>query len=159
MYIKIVGDTAKYQGIIEHLGNHLIRVSGLIQHTSGFQLYLDNDTLIGDYSEYIYPYNNPNLGEGVYEYTDNNMSYDEVEQPIKAEQERQNIESIIDMKVGEDIHTLTQQVIELSNVASTLYESLLELKDKFDAYVIENSPQDVVKETTNVTEEIEEKEE
>ena len=78
MYIKIVGDTTKYQGKLERVGLHLIKVSGLIQHTSGFRLYLDNDVLVGDYSTFVYPYLNPNLGEGIYMYSDNNLSYQNI---------------------------------------------------------------------------------
>lgn len=129
MYIKIVGDTAKYQGNIERVNAHLIKVSGLIKHTSGFRIYLDNDTLIGDYSTFIYPYGNPNLGEGVYEYSDNNMSYEEESQkPSKEEQERQKIENVINKTVGDDIATLTQQMIELSNIIAPMYEVILDIQ-------------------------------
>ena len=129
MYIKIVGDTTKYQGVLENVGSHLIKVSGLIQHTSGFQLFLDDDTLIGDYSDYIYPYNDPNLGEGVYEYSDNNLSYEEFEAPTKEEQEQQKIESIITKSVGQDIASLKARVDELTDVVASLYEVILELQD------------------------------
>ena len=99
MYIQIVGDTTKYQGKLERIGLHLIKVSGLIQHTSGFRLYLDNGVLVGDYSNFVYPYLDPNLGEGVYEYSDNNMSYDdEIIKPDKKEEERQNIISVVTQK-------------------------------------------------------------
>lgn len=129
MYIKIVGDTTKYQGVLENVGSHLIKVSGLIQHTSGFQLFLDDDTLIGDYSDYIYPYNDPNLGEGVYEYSDNNLSYEEFEAPTKAEQEQQKIESIITKSVGQDIASLKARVDELTDAVASLYEAVLELQN------------------------------
>ena len=129
MYIKIIGDTAKYQGSLENIGSNLIKVSGLIQHTSGFQLFLDDDTLIGDYSDYIYPYNDPYLGEGVYEYSNNNMSYDEVEKPLKEEQEQQKIESIINKSVGQDIASLKARVDELTDVVASLYEAILELQN------------------------------
>lgn len=129
MYIKIVGDTAKYQGTLERVGLHLIKVSGLIQHTSGFRLYLDNDILVGDYSTFVYPYLNPNLGEGVYEYSDNNMDYEEEEKPSDEEKERQKIEKIITEKVGGDIELLTQQMIEMSNILAPMYEVILEIQD------------------------------
>lgn len=130
MYIKIVGDTAKYHGNIERVNAHLIKVSGLIKHTSGFRIYLDNDTLIGDYSTFIYPYENPNLGEGVYEYSDNNMNYEEESQkPSKEEQERQKIENIINKTVGDEITILTQQMMELSNIITPMYEVILDIQD------------------------------
>lgn len=130
MYIKIVGDTAKYQGSIERVNAHLIKVSGLIKHTSGFRIYLDNDTLIGDYSTFVYPYEDPNLGEGIYEYSDNNMNYEEESQkPSKEEQERQKIENIISKTVGDEIAILTQQMIELSNIITPMYEVILDIQD------------------------------
>ena len=129
MYIKIVGDTTKYQGTLENMGNHLIKVSGLIQHTSGFQLFLDNDVLVGDYSNYIYPYDDPNLGEGVYEYSDNNMSYAEIEAPVKEEQEIQKIESVIAKTVGEDVTRLKERIAELTDIVTSLYETILELQE------------------------------
>ena len=129
MYIKIVGDTTKYQGKLERIGLHLIKVSGLIQHTSGFRLYLDNDVLVGDYSTFVYPYLDPNLGEGVFEYSDNNMQYDDKDIPSKEEQERQKIENIIAEKVSGDICLLSQQMIELSNILAPMYEVILEIQD------------------------------
>lgn len=129
MYIKIVGDTTKYQGKLERMGLHLIKVSGLIQHTSGFRLYTDNDILVGDYSQFVYPYLDPTLGEGVYEYSDNDMSYDDEEQPSKDEQERQKIEDIIEKKVGGDIASLSQQLIEVSNILAPMYEVILEIQE------------------------------
>lgn len=129
MYIQIVGDTTKYQGNLERIGLHLIKVSGLVQHTSGFRLYLDNGVLVGDYSEFVYPYIDPNLGEGVYEYSDNNLSYEEFEAPIKEEQEKQKIESIITQSVGQDIDSLKAKVDELTDVVASLYETILELQN------------------------------
>lgn len=129
MYIRIVGDTTKYQGKLERMGLHLIKVSGLIQHTSGFRLYTDNDILVGDYSQFVYPYLDPTLGEGVYEYSDNDMSYDDEEQPSKDEQERQKIEDIIEKKVGGDIASLSQQLIEVSNILAPMYEVILEIQE------------------------------
>lgn len=130
MYIKIVGDATKYQGNLERIGLHLIKVSGLIQHTSGFRLYLDNDILVGDYSKFIYPYNDPNLGEGIYEYSDNNMDYEEEEKkPSKEEQERQKIEKIINQTVGEDITNLSEQITEFSNILAPMYEVILDIQN------------------------------
>ena len=129
MYIKIVGDTTKYQGKLERVGLHLIKVSGLIQHTSGFRLYTDNDIIVGDYSKFVYPYLDPHLGEGIYEYSDNDMSYEDEEQPSQDEQERQKIEDIIEKKVGGDIASLSQQLIEVSNILAPMYEVILEIQE------------------------------
>lgn len=125
MYIKIVGDTTKYQGKLERIGTHVIRVSGLIQSNKGFRLYLDNDTLISDYSKFIYTYENPNLGEGIYEYSDNNASYvDDQNTPTKEEEERIRVERIIDNHIGNDLRDLMGEVNELYNLILPLYDTL-----------------------------------
>jgi hypothetical protein len=142
MYIKMVGDTTKYQGKLERMDLHLIKVSGLIQHTSGFRLYLDNDVLVGDYSNFIYPYLDPTLGEGVYEYSDNNMSYDDKDQPSKEEEERQKIEYIIDKKVGKDIESLSQQLIEVSNILAPMYEVIMEIQEALTPTDKEDEPKE-----------------
>lgn len=130
MYIKMVGDTAKYHGSIERLGLHLIKVSGLIQHTSGFRLYLDNDVMVGDYSRFIYPYEDPHLGEGVYEYTDNNMKYVEVDNtPTKEEQEKQKIESIVEGSVRDDITSLTEQIAMVNDTLIPMYEVMIQIQE------------------------------
>lgn len=157
MYIKMVGDATKYQGTLENVGSHLIKVSGLIQHTSGFQLYLDNDVLVGDYSDYIYPYNDPNLGEGVFEYSDNNMVYEEVEAPTREEQEEKKIQSVITKTVGEDIYSLTEQITDITNLLTPIYEALLELQDKLNVESEEVEEEKVEQEQeANVIEENEE---
>jgi hypothetical protein len=130
MYIKMVGDTTKYHGALERMGDHLIKVSGLIQHTSGFRLYQDNDVLIGDYSTFVYPYLDPNLGEGVYEYSDNNMDYEkESTKPSKEEEERKKIENIILNTVGGDINSLTQQMSDIVNILTPMYEVILDIQE------------------------------
>ena len=158
MYIKIVGDTTKYQGKLERMGLHLIKVSGLIQHTSGFRLYLDNDVLIGDYSNFVYPYLDPDLGEGVYEYSDNNMDYNDEGKPSKEEQERQKIEEIIEDKVGGDIISLSQQLIEMSNILAPMYEVILEIQEALTPSE-DKEPQGEQKEEQEIVEETETKEE
>lgn len=129
MYIKMVGDTTKYHGKLERIGLHLIKVTGLAQNTNGFRLYVDNDELVGDYSRFVYPYLDPTLGEGVYEYSDNNMDYDDEGKPNKDEEERQKIENIIEQKVGGDIASLAQQMIEVSNILAPMYEVILEIQE------------------------------
>lgn len=130
MYIKIVGDNAKYQGKLERIGAHLIKVSGLIQHKSGFRLYLDNDTMVGDYSQFIYPYDDPNLGEGVYMYSDNNMNYkEESQRPTKEEEERQKIKDVIEKTVSGDINSLTEQVLSINETLLPMYEVLISIQE------------------------------
>lgn len=139
MYIKIVGDTTKYQGKLERIGTHIIRVSGIIKSNKGFRLYLDNDTLVGDYSSFIYSYDNPNLGEGIYEYTDNNASYEEDQnKPSKEEEEKQKIRKIIDEYIGNDIRDLVGEVTELYNLILPLYDTLGTIEEALGVLVNES---------------------
>lgn len=125
MYIKMVGDNTKYQGSLERVGTHLIKVSGLIQHTTGFMLYADNNVLLGDYSKFVYPYLDPNLGSGIYMYSDNNITYEEEQNtPTKEELERQKIIKIIDEHVGNDVRDLIGEVNDLYGLLGTVYESM-----------------------------------
>lgn len=129
MFIRIVGDTTKYQGKLERIGLHLIKVSGLIQHESGFRLYLDNDVMIGDYSKFIYPYEDPNLGEGVYMYSDNNLIYEEeVNKPTIEEEKERKVKDIIIKTVGDDVTLLSQQVNETNDMLIAMYGILSEIQ-------------------------------
>lgn len=129
MFIRIVGDTTKYQGKLERIGLHLIKVSGLIQHKSGFRLYLDNDIMVGDYSKFIYPYEDPNLGEGVYMYSDNNLVYEEeVNKPTIEEKKERKVKDIITKTVGNDITLLSQQVNETNDMLIAMYDVLSEIQ-------------------------------
>lgn len=129
MFIRIVGDTTKYQGKLERIGLHLIKVSGLIQHESGFRLYLDNDIMIGDYSKFIYPYEDPNLGEGVYMYSDNNLVYEEeVNKPTIEEEKERKVKDIIIKTVGDDVTLLSQQVNETNDMLIAMYGILSEIQ-------------------------------
>jgi hypothetical protein len=129
MFIRIVGDTTKYQGKLERIGLHLIKVSGLIQHKSGFRLYLDNDIMIGDYSKFIYPYEDPNLGEGVYMYSDNNLVYEEeVNKSTIEEEKERKIKDIVIETVGDDVTLLSQQVNETNDMLIAMYGILSEIQ-------------------------------
>jgi hypothetical protein len=129
MFIRIVGDTTKYQGKLERIGLHLIKVSGLVQHESGFRLYLDNDVMIGDYSKFIYPYEDPNLGEGVYMYSDNNLVYEEeVNKPTIEEEKERKVKDIIAKTVGDDVTLLSQQVNETNDMLIAMYGILSEIQ-------------------------------
>lgn len=129
MFIRIVGDTTKYQGKLERIGLHLIKVSGLIQHESGFRLYLDNDVMIGDYSKFIYPYEDPNLGEGVYMYSDNNLVYEEeVNKPTIEEEKERKVKDIIAKTVGNDVTLLSQEINETNDMLIAMYGMLSEIQ-------------------------------
>lgn len=129
MFIRIVGDTTKYQGKLERIGLHLIKVSGLIQHESGFRLYLDNDVMIGDYSKFIYPYEDPNLGEGVYMYSDNNLVYEEeVNKPTIEEEKERKVKDIIAKTVGDDVTLLSQEINETNDMLIAMYGMLSEIQ-------------------------------
>lgn len=129
MFIRIVGDTTKYQGKLERIGLHLIKVSGLIQHESGFRLYLDNDVMIGDYSKFIYPYEDPNLGEGVYMYSDNNLVYEEeVNKPTIEEEKERKVKDIIIKTVGDDVTLLSQEINETNDMLIAMYGMLSEIQ-------------------------------
>ena len=73
--LKFADDNNFYKCEVQRMSEHMIKVIGLIQDLSGFQLYSDSKELIGDYSTYVYEYNNPNLGENIFEYTDNGAVY------------------------------------------------------------------------------------
>jgi hypothetical protein len=136
MYIKMIGDNTKYQGHLERVGAHLIKVSGLIQHTTGFMLYLDNNVLAGDYSKFIYPYLDPNLGEGVYMYSDNNATYKEDEGVIsKEDAERQKIIGIINEYVGNDLKDLKQEAKDLNDIINSVQDTMEGLEQAlYDLY-------------------------
>lgn len=129
MFIRIVGDTTKYQGKLERIGLHLIKVSGLIQHKSGFRLYLDNDVMVGDYSKFIYPYEDPNLGEGVYMYSDNNLVYEEeINKPTIEEEKERKVKDIIAKTVGDDVTLLSQEINETNDMLIAMYGILSEIQ-------------------------------
>jgi hypothetical protein len=73
--LKFADDNNFYKCEVQRMSEHMIKVIGLIQDLSGFQLYSDSKELIGDYSTYVYEYDNPNLGENIFEYTDNGAVY------------------------------------------------------------------------------------
>ncbi len=131
MYIRMVGDTTKYHGKLERIGLHLIKVTGLIQNTTGFRLYLDNDVMVGDYSKFIYPYLDPHLGEGIFEYSDNNMDYEEEQhKPSKEEEEEEKIVSIVDKHWSNDLYSMTNQLVEMQDISIAMYEVLLDIVDR-----------------------------
>lgn len=73
--LKFADDNNFYKCEVQRMSEHMIKVIGLIQDLSGFQLFSDSKEMIGDYSSYVYEYQNPNLGENIFEYTDNGAVY------------------------------------------------------------------------------------
>lgn len=73
--LKFADDNNFYKCEVQRMSEHMIKVIGLIQDLSGFQLYSESKEMIGDYSTYVYEYQNPNLGENIFEYTDNGAKY------------------------------------------------------------------------------------
>lgn len=124
-YIKMVGDNSKYKGELTVVNKHIIEVRGLIQNLNGFRLYQDNDTLIGDYSKYIYAYEDPNLGEGIYRYSDNNAEYEgSSEQETKEQEELAKIESVVKKVVSTDIADMLARIEEIESALLEFYDSI-----------------------------------
>ena len=140
-YIKMGGDNSKYQGKLEVMSKHLIKVSGLVKNTNGFRLYLDNGELIGDYSKYTHIYENPDLGENIYEYTDNGMSYEEREKEAKDKKEKDKIKHIVDDMYLVKFNEIQEQLSELQENLISMYESMFETSNEEkeeESEVIEN---------------------
>ena len=78
-YIKFLNSEEHLKGKVKIIDDHTVEVSGCGQNLSGFQLFTDADFMFGDYSEYKYDYEEPNLGTNVYRYTNDNHKW---EKPI-----------------------------------------------------------------------------
>lgn len=74
-YIKFLNNDTHYQGIIKVIDEHTIEVQNCPRHLTGFELYTDADYMFGDYTEFKYDYEEPNLGKNVYRYTDDNHKW------------------------------------------------------------------------------------
>ena len=75
-YIKFQDSDKKiYDGAIIPIDAHTIKTKNLKQDFSGIGLYSDGDNLIGDYSEFIYEYDYPNLQTYEFMYTNDNHPY------------------------------------------------------------------------------------
>ena len=85
--------------------------------------------LAGDYSKFVYPYLDPNLGEGVYMYSDNNATYKEDEGVIsKEDAERQKIIGIINEYIGNDLKDLKQETEDLNKIISSTQDTMADLE-------------------------------
>lgn len=74
-YIKFLNDNTHFQGVIKVVDEHTIEVQGCPRHLTGFELYTDADYMFGDYSDFKYDYEEPELGKNVCRYTDDNHKW------------------------------------------------------------------------------------
>ena len=74
-YIKFLDNDEHYQGIVKVIDEHTIEVRNCDRHIGGFQLFTDADYMFGDYSDFKYDYEEPNLDKKVYRYTDDNHKW------------------------------------------------------------------------------------
>lgn len=132
-YIKIVGDTNKYHAKLLRMNDHLIKVVGLDKTLNGFRVFLDNGDLIGDYTKFKYEYNQPNLGDGVFMYSDDNREY----KPPKTEEElkedrKQEILEVIDDYMRKNFVQLFEESQEIQDMIIDIYENLSVSKECTD---------------------------
>lgn len=78
-YIKFLNSDLPLTGKVKRIDEHTIEIRGCNQNLSGFQLFTDSSMMFGDYSLYRFDYGEPNLGDKVYRYTDDNHKW---KQPI-----------------------------------------------------------------------------
>ena len=74
-YIKFLNSEEHYQGIVKVIDEHTIEIRNCDKHLGGFQLFTDADYMFGDYSDFAYDYEEPNLGKKIYRYTDDNHKW------------------------------------------------------------------------------------
>ena len=74
-YIKFLNSEEHLKGKVKIIDDHTVEVSGCNQNLSGFQLFTDSGFMFGDYSKYKYNYEEPNLGDKVYRYTNDNHKW------------------------------------------------------------------------------------
>ena len=74
-YIKFLNSDEHLDGKVKIIGDHTVEISGCDQNRSGFELFTDADFMFGDYSKYKYDYEEPNLGDKVYRYTNDNHKW------------------------------------------------------------------------------------
>lgn len=122
--LKFADDENFYKCEVQRMSEHMIKVSGLVQDLSGFQIFSDSHVMIGDYSTYVYEYDNPNLDENVFEYTDNGANYPE-EGADKSLKE--TIKDELKTIILEQSQSLTKQFTEAMTKTT---KSIDELMDK-----------------------------
>lgn len=82
MLIKFVGDRETQTGKAEVTGENLIKLYNLPENTRGFEVFLEDGTLVGDYKEYTTVYQK---GEGWYILSNDGTVHQE-EKPIVSEE-------------------------------------------------------------------------
>lgn len=116
--LKFADDDNFYKCEVQRMSEHMIKVIGLIQDLSGFQIFSEAKTMIGDYSKYTYEYANPNLDENTYEYTDNGAVYpDEGSDKSQKEQIKDELEVYADSLITKAKKSINDTV---SNIESEL---------------------------------------
>lgn len=74
-YIKFLNSDEHLDGTVRVIDEHTIEVTGCNQNLSGLQWFTDSDIMFGDYSKFKYDYAEPNLGDKVYKYTNDNHKW------------------------------------------------------------------------------------
>ena len=74
-YIKFLDSDEHLNGKVKIIDEHTIEISGCNQNLSGFQLFTDSGFMFGDYKRYKYDYEEPDLGNKVYRYTNDNHKW------------------------------------------------------------------------------------
>lgn len=74
-YIKFLNSDEHLDGVVRVVDEHIIEVTGCNQNLSGLQWFTDSDIMFGDYSKFKYDYGEPNLGDQVYKYTNDNHKW------------------------------------------------------------------------------------
>ena len=74
-YIKFLNSEQHLNGIVQIIDEHTVEINGCDKNLSGFQLFTDSDFMFGDYGQFRYDYEEPNLKNKVYKYTDDNHKW------------------------------------------------------------------------------------
>lgn len=75
-YIKFLDSDQHLNDFVKTIDEHTVEVIGCNKNLSGFQLFTDADFMFGDYSKYKYDYEQPNLSDKVYIYTNDNHKWE-----------------------------------------------------------------------------------
>lgn len=133
--LKFTDDDNYYRCEVQRMSEHMIKVIGLIQDLSGFQIFSDSLVMIGDYSTYTYEYANPYLDSNTYEYTDNGAEYpSEGADKSQKEQIKEELEAYTDTLISKAKKTLNDTVVE---VQSEINKSITELNESASTQIDE----------------------
>lgn len=133
--LKFTDDDNYYRCEVQRMSEHMIKVIGLIQDLSGFQIFSDSLVMIGDYSAYTYEYANPYLDSNTYEYTDNGAKYpSEGADKSQKEQIKEELEAYTDTLISKAKKTLNDTVTE---VQTEINKSITELNESASTQIDE----------------------